>query len=143
MHKRLTFEERLRRYPPCLCRLLAKKPWGPPLSSADIANGSGGPLTAAAVDDLARRTSWGDVPLGQMNAFLAGCGIDLEDRRCFDRIERLLRGTVRKGRRCPPSLLYLRRHPEWKSYYLPLLRISPLFAVYKQFVQQLNAGQKE
>lgn len=143
MHKRLTFEERLRRYPPCLCRLLAKKRWGPPLSSAEIAACSWGLLSPAAVDDLAQHISWDNIPLGQVHAFLAGCGIDLEDRRCMDRLDRLLRGTVKNGRRQPPSLLYLRRHPQWKSYYLPLLRISPLFAVYQRFLERLKCGQKE
>lgn len=110
----------LDRYPPILLRLLAKASHSKPLSSLDISELSG--LSPVRVDALSQTLSWDDVPLSEFKAFQIGCKIDLNNPNQLRRVQTYTNGKMCYGHRRPPSFLYLRAHPEWKSYYLPLLQ---------------------
>ncbi len=100
------------RYPPVLCRLLARKPNGPPLTANEIAAGS--KLTLFDVEIISKQTDWSSVPLPVMRQFLTGCRIDFCSRSDLKRLREYLRSR--------PTWLYLRRSPLWLSYYEPLLK---------------------
>lgn len=100
------------RYPPILCRLLARKKNGPPLTEQEIA--ARAKLSTLEVHLLSKETSWDDVHLGTMKKFLAGCGLDFCNRADMKRIDAY--------RRSQPTWKYLRRSGQWLSYYEPLLK---------------------
>ncbi len=72
------------RFPPMLCRLLARKNRGKsPMSTREIARVSG--LPKSTVDKIGRFKSWRDVPCGVMMQFSLACGINFLDGRCLSR----------------------------------------------------------
>ncbi len=91
MPRPLKFRERKRRYPPVLIRLFA-----PALSDMEIAER--GRLPLAEVKRLCYSWSWRGITDEITDAFLVGCGIDLEDREKFRRMEYMRRtGRFRKA----------------------------------------------
>lgn len=104
--------------PPCLCRLFARIPHGRPLRDAEISANSiaigGYPITVSTVRYVSGLTSWDTVDLATMRRFLVGCGIDFENRAQMKRVDQY--------RRTKPKWTYLRRSPDWKTLYEPLLR---------------------
>lgn len=103
MPKPLKFSQRLDRYPPILVRLLTTwgrgaKAWMP--SDAQIAKAGG--LSMADVKRLAYSTSWAGIPIDLIDRYLAGCKVDLQNRREFGRLEYMrLQGTFEHARRSP------------------------------------------
>jgi hypothetical protein len=66
------------RFPPCVCRLLARKDRGThPKSSKDIADESG--LSKSFVAVLARRRTWKGIPVDVATRFALACGVNLAD----------------------------------------------------------------
>jgi hypothetical protein len=105
----------LRRYPPCACRLFARTRGRKPrvLTTEEVAERAG--LAVPVVLALSEMDNWQDVTIGQMRAFAGACGLDFGNR------------TVMKQQNYYLSLKtngkwsYLRRSPDWETYYLPLL----------------------
>lgn len=118
MPKPLTIQERLQRFPPIVCRLLARKRDKArgivPLTTAEIAQRAG--LSVSTVASLAPLLSWDTVPATQAIAFAKGCGINLDDRdslRHHSAYMKRLKGAPR----------YLMRSPDWATVYAPLIQI--------------------
>jgi len=66
----------LDRFPPRLCRLVARERHGRKgLSARQIASRSG--LALATVSALSRRSSWRGLPVDTVDAFARGCGVNL------------------------------------------------------------------
>jgi hypothetical protein len=106
-----TFWERAEQYPPCLVRLLARHKRGLPLTDVEIAN-RGKSLSPYEVHLIARERVWYFVQVGNMRAFLDGCGIDFCNSEDMNRIGCYLR-QVATGK-CKMSA-YLRRAPHFKT----------------------------
>lgn len=105
--KRLSFWQRMDRFPPILVRLLTvyrsgRAQWCP--TDQEIAETSG--LTIAQVKRISWSTSWDDLPLASVKAFLTGCRVDLEQRRTFRRLEWMRRSGVFR---------HLRKSDLWKT----------------------------
>jgi hypothetical protein len=81
MITRLKYEKRLATYPPILVRLCTTRHG----SDAELVEGSG--LTIAEWKGIEYRTSWRGVGVPEHFAFLKACGIDLENRRTYRRLE--------------------------------------------------------
>lgn len=118
MPKPLTITERLERFPPLVCRLLARRHERGrgimPLATGEIARRSG--LSVTTVASLAQLLSWDTVPAPQALAFAKGCGIDLDDRdslRHHSAYMKRLKGAPR----------YLVRSPDWATVYAPLIQL--------------------
>jgi DNA-binding Xre family transcriptional regulator len=70
-----SFRERLNRFPPILCRLLARKKHGlSAMSMQDIAKRGG--LAVSTVSKISMLDSWDSVTLRTIDKFCKGCGID-------------------------------------------------------------------
>lgn len=106
------FWKRVSRFPPILCRLLARHRYGPPLTNEEIAQRSGLPLLYVAA--LSQETSWDVASLRAFRQFTRGCGVDLLDSKIMRRIE----GYLSKR---PVSFKYLRTSPQWTTTFKPLL----------------------
>lgn len=106
-----TFWDRAEQYPPVLCRLLARLPYGRPLADAEIAEASG--LSVHQVFILSQCTNWVGIDIPTAHKFLDGCGINFEDPEHMDRVDDYLRKK--------PSWKYLRLSPHWASFYQPLM----------------------
>ncbi len=106
------FWTRLKRYPPVLCRLLAREKRGRPLTTAEIAQRSG--LPPARVEAISASTTWHGVEVPDMKAFLQACGTDFDHQKDMRRVEDYLRKR--------PKFTYLKRSPDWSTYYYPLVR---------------------
>lgn len=84
----MTILEKCNKFPPFLCRLVARKVHGrQPMTNAEIARKSG--LSIANVDKLARARNWNHCTLKTVAAFAMGCGVDLlRPRRHLDYLRR-------------------------------------------------------
>lgn len=86
MLPRRNFRQRLDRYPPILIRLLCT--WGSDkYVPADVELATACGLTMPDFLFVSYSTNWDRVPTGIMWAFLKGCRVDLEKRRCFLRLD--------------------------------------------------------
>lgn len=112
----LTHWRKLDRLPPVLCFLLARYPHKGPIPLSELQTRSG--LSAAWVSTLCDSTSWNEVPIGVCRKFMDGCGIDLDNHQCMDRVWAYLRGHGKM-----PTFSYLRRSREWKTLYKPSLAV--------------------
>ena len=108
----MTFWKRAELMPPILVRLLARTKHGPPLQSLEIADRSGLPVPT--MDLLSKSTSWIGWDFPTARRFLVACGCDFCDRKHMRRVDAYSRSK--------PTWQYLRKSPEWKQYYEPLLR---------------------
>ena len=116
----MNFWQKTQAFPPVLVRILARKPHGPPMSNVEIANRSG--LSPAQVHDVSFTLSWDHVDFRTMRQFMAGCGIDLERREHLNRAQTYLRKQDALTEAKKRGWAYLRRSPDWTSFYEPLLR---------------------
>jgi hypothetical protein len=113
---KLTLSQKLERFPPLACRLLARRRLHSgsrrkllPLTDAEIAARAG--LTPWQVRAISCETRWNDIPVAQMVSFLRGCGIDLENRRSLWHHWRYLKSM---------RFEYLKSAPDYEDYFLPL-----------------------
>ena len=115
----LSIEERLSRFTPITCRILARRviPSGgvTALTDEEIAAGSG--LSVPEIARLSRRRSWTGVPVDMMLSFTKGCGVNLSSRNSLKTHEAM----NRRSRSIPR---YLRQSPNWESQLKPLLLLS-------------------
>lgn len=70
-----TFWERVEGTPPMLMRLMAREPWKPAMTHAQVAERSG--LSVAAVAAISRQIDWVGVDIPTARRFMKGCGCDL------------------------------------------------------------------
>ena len=113
MAANIKFSQWSERFPPILCRLLARsRASGPSLSNEEICFRS--KLELWNVCHISTLTSWNGVPWDQMIAFIRGCNVDFEDSVAMNRHQAYV--WERK-----PTFRYLRRHQSWDQYYKPLL----------------------
>jgi hypothetical protein len=88
MPKRLNFRQRLDRYPPILIRLLATRGRGKAVHMpTDRQLAESCALTMAEFKFVAYSTAWAGPVMAYLDRYLAGCGVNLESRRCFHRLE--------------------------------------------------------
>lgn len=88
MPKRLNFQQRQDRFPPILIRLLTVYGAGRHRYVPDdreLAEACEMPV--AELKFVSYSTAWDGVTVGQMRSYLRGCGVDLESRRCFLRLD--------------------------------------------------------
>lgn len=72
----MTLLEKLNKFPPILCRAVARKNRGrEPMSLRDIADQSG--LALSTVCELSQRRTWTNATLETIQKFSAACGVDL------------------------------------------------------------------
>jgi hypothetical protein len=110
----LPIKRKLRRFPPIVCRLLART--GPrqerrPLRDEEIARASGLPVSK--VRSLSWEVSWDDVPVGIMLKFSEACGVDFSSREILRMQTKFL---SRK-----PVMRYLRKDREWETKWSPMM----------------------
>jgi hypothetical protein len=110
------FWARLNRFSPLLCRLLARVPRGRPLESTEIAERSG--LSVSQVDAISQQTDWRGIDLPTAHQFMLACDTDLSNRQHCRRMRMFLKSQPkhREGR-----FQHLKRSPNWKVTFLPLL----------------------
>lgn len=111
----LPFEEKLRRFPPVVCRCLARVGSGHStrlMSDEEISQVSG--LSLSEVMSLGCKTSWDNVPVESFVRFTKGCGIDIDSR------DSLAKHSVylNKLKGAPK---YLRKDPAWKTRWKPAI----------------------
>ena len=117
---KLSFAEKLIRFPPVVVRLLARVYHGPgpdgceAICDDEIARNSG--LQVEFVRQLSKLTTWDHVEWAIIVVFLRGCGVDLDERAWVRRNTRYM-----KELRSLPR--YLIRSPHWRSTFEPLIRI--------------------
>jgi hypothetical protein len=107
----MQFSDKLKSFPPILCRLLGRRPWAGPLSTKEIAEVSG--LSEPKVETISQQTGWDEITVGDMFAFLTGCGIPLDNSSQMRRVLMYLRRN--------PEFEYLFNDSEWKTRWLPML----------------------
>lgn len=115
MPRPLKFSQRLDRYPPILVRLLAVRGRGATawaMTDQQIVQASG--LTFAEVKRASYSTNWKELPVWIMQAFLLGCGIDLEKRSTMQRLEFM---------RLTGTFSHLKRSDLWEPYFRELVEI--------------------
>lgn len=115
----MTFWRKLRRYPPILCRLLARHRYGRILSDEEISVRAG--LAVYEVAAIGAMTSWDDVPVGKIRSILIGMGIDLCNMTQMKRVESYLRAQARLAKLNRPNWRYLRRDTEWQRRWAPAM----------------------
>jgi hypothetical protein len=116
---KLTFQEKLLRFPPVVVRLLARSYHGPKekcsaLTDAEVA--ARGKLPIELVRYISRLTSRENVDVGLMFKFMVGCGADLNDRRWLFRNTHYMARLDRLPR-------YLVASNEWFTTFKPLIEI--------------------
>ena len=113
---KLTLWQKLDRFSPMTCRLLARRPNGSgrpvAMSDADICGAA--KLTLAQVKRISWSESWGEIPVGEMQAFMSACGVDVGSRQCVRRLGHYMRRGF--------AFDYLRKHPDWKLTFEPLMK---------------------
>lgn len=110
----LTLREKLSRFPPIACRLLARRKTRShgvhAMTDEELSTISGLPM--ARIKAISWSVTWDDIPCSEMLAFTKACGIDFESRRCLWRHQLY----VKSG-----AFLHLRRSPLWASQFVPLI----------------------
>lgn len=111
-----TFWEYLHRYPPLVVRCLARTGGRNPrvLSNHAIAQSAG--MDQAYVAAISERLSWDGIPVDHLRRFCAACHVDFGDPACMKAINHYY--AVDR----PGKWRYLRRAPDWETFYAPLLR---------------------
>lgn len=113
----IPIETRLKRFPPIVCRLLARKGKGAagrglkPMTDEDIAANSG--LTVAEVRSISWNTSWDKLDCRTMLAFSKACGINISSRESMHKHSRYIRNRHR--------FLYLKRDPQYETLWKPMI----------------------
>lgn len=114
----MNFTERLQCFPPILCRLLARVD-GRPKTFDQIAHDSGAMpdiinmLSPGEIASISRLTNWKGFSVHQALALQRGTVGTFDNTQAMRRLDNYLRHR--------PTFAYLRRSPEWETYYKPLL----------------------
>ena len=100
----MNLREKLRRYPPCLMRLLARRPNGTAMSSEEIIAGVG---DRALFLHLSFSIGWDNHRLDHLWLWMHATGCDLENRKTYRRLSRYM--NPNRG----STFCYLKRSDEW------------------------------
>lgn len=115
--KMVPFWTRLKQFPPVLCRLIARVEVQPnvyrPKTTHEIARDGGIPVRDVLV--LAQSPTWDGTPIETLHGYMIGCGFDFSDGESMEK----LRLYVKSG----PKFSHLKRTGQFKSYWIPLVRI--------------------
>lgn len=115
------FFRRAEKFPPILCRILARtKRRGEPPSIGELAVRSG--LSLYDVHFLSDKMDWRGIDIYTLRSFTEACGISFDDPSALKRAESYLNGKKRNGRRIPPNFRYLRKSPQWGTVFKPLIQ---------------------
>jgi len=97
---------------------LARHKRGKPLTTGEIAIASAANptwrISHFEVEALSQTLHWNTVDYLDMMCFLRGCGTDFCNPKDMKRVDDYLATN--------PDFTYLHRSPEWKNYYLPMLK---------------------
>ena len=107
----MTFYNRVDNLPPCLVRLLARK-YGKAVTTEQLAELLH--WNTWTTEALSQRTDWEAVDIYDLCQFTRACGVDFCNPRQMRRIDDYLRKD--------PTFQYLRVHPNWETYFKPLLK---------------------
>ena len=107
----MTFYDKANRFSPILCRLLARKRYGRPLSSQELSDDSG--LSLVQIEALSQQVNWNGVDLDTLKKFTQSCGTDFASRSDMRRVSDYMRKA--------PTFAYLKRSKNFREYYLPLI----------------------
>lgn len=101
--RKLTLRQREERFPPIFIRLaVTRRNNGARYAPTDLQLANACGLSLAEFKFVSYSTSWRDIPDRMKYAYLTGCDIDLEKRRCIRRLEWMRqRGTFTHLRRSP------------------------------------------
>ena len=108
----ISFWKKTEIYSPALCRLMARKKGGRPMGTLDICNAATS-LTPAQVESISQSTDWSHIDIGAAEDFLKAVRMDFCSWADMHRASEYLKSK--------PTFEHLRKSPEWKSYWLPLL----------------------
>jgi hypothetical protein len=73
------------------------------------------------VETLSTATSWDAVDIPTYRAFCTACNLDLMNATQAKRNEIYLKGKMDNGLRHPPLFRYLKKDPNWLTFYKPLM----------------------
>jgi hypothetical protein len=106
------------KYPPCVVRIFAREPTAGKriraVSNDEIAVSSGLPVER--VKQIAFSSSWNHIKVGEMRAFIKGCGFDPLDSSVRNRVKAYCR------RDSGVKFKYLITSPWWKTELKPLIK---------------------
>lgn len=108
-----------KRFPPVLCRLLARERAGRAKTTEELSRSCG--MSVARVDSISRCASWSGIDVIEMELFTKACGVDFSSRKDMHRVKMYLRGKRNGLTRTPPAFRYLRQSAEWTTLYMQLL----------------------
>lgn len=115
MPRRLTLRQREERFPPIFIRLAITRGRGRERhapTDGQLANACG--LSLAEFKFVSYSTSWRDIPDRLKYAYLMGCDVDLEKRRCIRRLEWMRqRGTFE----------HLKKSPLWEVQFEEMINL--------------------
>lgn len=78
-------------------------------------------MTETEVVVHSKATTWVGVDIPTYRAFCQACNLDLMNSVEAKRNESYLNGKLINGQRQAPQFLYLKRDPDWETYYKPLM----------------------
>lgn len=112
---KISIWDKLNRFPPIVCRLLARRKLASggvvALSSEEIAQRSG--MTVMEVNSLSWQSSWDDVSISKLRVFSKACGVDFTNSIVLREQAAYMRNN--------PSFKYLRKNEQWDSLYKPMI----------------------
>lgn len=111
----LTLNQKLNRFPPIACRLLARRKHrqgGGVVAVTDEELAAKSQLSMARIKAISWSLSWDEISCADMLAFTKACGIDFESRRCLWR-----HNLYQKS----GAFMHLRRSPMWETQFVPLV----------------------
>ena len=74
----MTFLEKANRFPPYICRYVARKRHGTePMSHSDLAKASG--ISRSYIAELSKKKTWKGIPINVVDAFSIACGVNLSN----------------------------------------------------------------
>jgi hypothetical protein len=93
------------RFPPCLCRFVARKNHGhTPMSHRDIAAASG--ISKTKVAELSLRRTWDGVPIDEVESFARACGVDfLRPKRVLEYLRKAKRVHIQNATQAQKEFL--------------------------------------
>ncbi len=103
------------KFPPILCRLMARIHKGRPLETEELSIKSG--LSATTIVAISSQTDWRGIDVPTARSFLLACGMDFASPDQMRRVRQRLRKPLktRNGR-----FKYLKLSPNYDSYFVPL-----------------------
>lgn len=113
---RVSLWTRFDKFPPILCRLLARNADKGPLETVELAERSG--LSATQVEAIALQLDWRGIDVPTAKRFLQACGLDFDDSKQMRRVRQRIKKRLKtKGGR----FSYLKDSANYDNYFAPLM----------------------